>query len=381
MNVATTKEEYVGRPECENSTDDVIAATSPTREFATVTHGRMEWLDALRGIAALTVVVGHCCGRLWPGVDRFYGETFHIGHAAVIAFFAISGYIIPVSIERASSLRVFWIRRFWRLYPAYWVTLAATLALVAVSKSYPNQGQVTFRMLPLDVGMLRGAVDIPVVAVAWSLWVELVFYALASLVWFAGLNRRPATVAWGLLLLSFCLRRVIPNSVWLGGWYGTWQLFLYLAIMAVGTCLYRLDRGELRPVFAYGALLGLLVFVARLNLATPTDAHMPALIAGLAAFLVARGLQRLEISPTLVWLGRVSYSLYLVHPLIINGLTFVGPRFVTLSVWVAASMALAAVSYSYIEAPGERLGRHLTTRNAFRTASGFSRHTVAADGL
>jgi peptidoglycan/LPS O-acetylase OafA/YrhL len=105
-----------------------IAATSATRESTTIAHGRVEWLGALRGIAALVVVIGHGCGFLWRGVDSFYGQTFHAGHAAVIAFFAISGYIIPVSIERTSSLRVFWVRRFWRLYPAYWATFAATLA-------------------------------------------------------------------------------------------------------------------------------------------------------------------------------------------------------------------------------------------------------------
>lgn len=319
-------------------------------------------------MAALTVLLGHGGCLLWTSVERFYGQTLHVGHAAVIAFFAISGYIIPVSIERSSSLTVFWIRRFWRLYPAYWATLVMTVGLVTLGKTYPGQGELISSMLPLDLLMVRGSLGIPLVAVAWTLWVELAFYGLASLIWLVGLHGRPATVAWGLMFFSFGLRHFAPRMSWLSGWNHTWEILFYFAIMAVGTCLYRLDRGELRPRVAYGAVAGLVLIMAKHIFQSRGEAHASALLVGLVAFLVFRQLRYCEIAGPVRWLGRISYSLYLVHPAVMIGFGSLGPKPLTMLVWAAASLVLAALSYRYIEAPAERFGRYLTSSGVRRTA-------------
>ncbi len=334
-----------------------------------VARGRIEWLDALRGLAAFTVLMSHGSRSLWGSVDRFFATTVPLDHAAVIAFFAISGYIIPVSIERSSSLRVFWIRRFWRLYPSYWFTLAMTLGLIVLRPETHGENAPGLSLLPLDVLMVRGALGFPIVPVAWTLWVELVFYGLASLLWLAGLHRRPATVAWVLMFLSYGVRRYAPEWNWLSGWCHTWDLLLFLAIMSVGTCLYRLDRGELRPLAAYGALAGLLLYLVRFFVATRGQYFSGALLLGFLAFLIARQLRNVEIPRLFLWLGRISYSLYLVHPVVMAGIGAVGPRPVTLLIWVAVSLVMAALSYRFIEAPAERFGRYLTSSKPVESPS------------
>ncbi len=342
--------------------------TSPEPRTSRVAGARVEWLDALRGIAAFTVLLGHGGCVLWATLDGFYARRMHVGHIAVIAFFVISGYVIPMSVERTSSLRVFWIRRFWRLYPAYAATLVMAGALLALGRSVPNQGEPSLLMLPFDLAMIRGAVGFPIVAGAWTLWVELVFYGLVSLIWLAGLHKRPAAIAWSLMFLSYGLRHYAPGMTLLTGGYHSWELLLYLAIMSVGTCLHRLDRGELRPMVAYGAVAGLALLLVRLIYVSAGDPHAPARLAGVLAFLVARQLYHVEIPGLFLWLGRISYSLYLVHPVVIAGLGPVGPRPLTLLVWAGVSLVVASLSYRFIEAPAERFGRYLTSSGRTRPA-------------
>ena len=56
-------------------------------------------------------------------------QYVNIGRFGVVAFFLVSGYIIPFSLERGGSVRRFAVGRFFRLYPLYWVSLVAILVI------------------------------------------------------------------------------------------------------------------------------------------------------------------------------------------------------------------------------------------------------------
>src|SRR5215212_1633861 len=88
---------------------------------------RLHFLDALRGVAALAVFFAHACGVLFPGFNDIAFSRFDLGNFGVMLFFLCSGFIIPVSLERQGSLRVFWLRRLFRLFPLYWLTIAILL--------------------------------------------------------------------------------------------------------------------------------------------------------------------------------------------------------------------------------------------------------------
>ena len=85
--------------------------------------GRLDFLDAIRGYAALAVFLGHAGLALWPGFREFDFSRFAIGNFGVILFFLCSGFIIPVSLERQNSLKRFWLRRLCRLFPLYWFSI------------------------------------------------------------------------------------------------------------------------------------------------------------------------------------------------------------------------------------------------------------------
>jgi len=86
---------------------------------------RLAWLDALRGYAALVVVVFHLSPTVL-GSDRHLAlyRHFDLGKYGVLLFFLVSGYVIPMSLERHGSLRRFWIGRLCRIYPAYLAAIA-----------------------------------------------------------------------------------------------------------------------------------------------------------------------------------------------------------------------------------------------------------------
>lgn len=94
---------------------------------------RLENIDGLRAIAALSVLVQHMFGDMLrhSGVEStpLYPYTsawvhhFDLGRFGVVLFFLISGFVVPFSIKGNKPLRRFAISRFFRLYPALWLAL------------------------------------------------------------------------------------------------------------------------------------------------------------------------------------------------------------------------------------------------------------------
>lgn len=89
---------------------------------------RYNFLDDLRGIAALAVFMQHLLGHIYHTIQEFHplyksvyfllAETVDWGRFGVVLFFLVSGFIIPSSLNK-SSILTFIIGRFFRLYPAY----------------------------------------------------------------------------------------------------------------------------------------------------------------------------------------------------------------------------------------------------------------------
>ena len=101
---------------------------------------RLTNVDGLRGIAAVLVIMGHWSEFIInhsPGttiarvLHTAQVEYFSSGRTGIVAFFCISGYVIPFSFRGTRPKTAFLISRFFRLYPAYWVSMG--VGLVAIS--------------------------------------------------------------------------------------------------------------------------------------------------------------------------------------------------------------------------------------------------------
>ena len=101
-------------------------------------QGRLDHIHGLRGLAAVAVVIEHAAliARA-SGASLFSGvlHAIDLGRFGVVLFFLISGLVIPFSFSGETPLRTFAIRRAFRLYPVYWLSIPV-LALVGTAGGY-----------------------------------------------------------------------------------------------------------------------------------------------------------------------------------------------------------------------------------------------------
>jgi len=402
---------------------------------------RLAWLDALRGFAALTVVGFHL-SPLMIGAERHLAIMRHIdlGKYGVLLFFLVSGYVIPMSLERHGDLRRFWAGRLCRIYPAYLAAVALVAVLAAAGlmrwpaslRADPVTGVLAHVTMLPDLLGVRGAVR-----VFWTLSYEMTFYLVVSGLFAWRLHRHSAWWASGLAVTALLAGRLLPDGllgatvaarrltaavlvvavalvvagfltrrlVPLAGAGGlcfvllpavnghptpdstvisSWQGLLLLAVMFAGTVAYRAQHGRLGRGSATAALgvVALAVIGAHwTHLGNPV-AHRVwvANVAAVAAtFLFAYMMRKRAVPAILTWLGQISYSLYLLHAIVLFLIPRAVPDLGTRTPLVRAAtglaylivvLGLAWASYRMVELPGQALGRRLVARLSHRPATG-----------
>ncbi len=292
---------------------------------------RLAQLDALRGIAALAVVLFHYTTRY----DQLFGHVeaplvaFPHGWLGVNLFFMISGFVIFMTLERTARPMDFVVSRFSRLYPAYWGAIVLTFAMTHAI-GLPGK-TVGWDVLAVNVTMVQGFFGVPHVdGVYWTLEVELLFYAWALL------SFRLAGAA-GLrhfLLACLALRLVYAAALAFWGvnlpWMGQrWLLLPYICWFALGVTIYRLSRrgGVMGAPSSSSGMSSLLLpptqarwdvalaFAALVVMGVCDGWHQAMLAAVFYAVLygAAKGRWTWLEHPALLWLGAISYTLYLLH--------------------------------------------------------------------
>lgn len=402
----------------------MIASMSrmPTiQEAPQQTRRRLAWLDALRGIAALVVVVEHALEPLLPEARQPVKAVFEPGWYGVMVFFLVSGYIVPASLERRGSVRAFWISRFFRLYPLFGVCVAGMALLVAVGWDDLHLWWGS-RPVSLALGhltMLQNLLYMPnLVNVLWTLSYEMAFYLLLTVMFTFGVNRRSTTAALGFAavavlgagalpvtllsaggsgrmltvtllvtaLVAVGLAAVLKGSgavrqagaIVIGvtvlgllmvnqGYPGPWQGLLILATMFAGTALYRAEQSEISWRQAGWVVL---VPLAGIWLARDEFGLQTAMAAAWITFAAGMALRHRNAPRALAWLGLVSYSIYLLHPLLLESVQRFWPeplsaplglRLVALAGVVGLLLGLSALTWRFVETPAQRLGKRLAS--------------------
>ncbi|NQX27050.1 acyltransferase [Microbacteriaceae bacterium VKM Ac-2854] len=331
--------------------------TTPAAETISRT-GRIEFLEAVRGIAALVVVLYHAAALASPAFEQFSRNVIDFGRVGVVAFFLVSGYIIPLSI-RGRGVRSFAVRRFFRLYPLYWLVLAIALIVFAA-----RWGTPPFDLIGIvsNAAMLQSYVGAEsIISVAWTLCIELLFYVQIAV--FALLKRLDVSYRMGWFWLAVFLATGVVQR--LGAELPTFTIFLVLAGM--GQAFFLLDdprrRAEARALIVAGIVLvpvGVLIGVDDSGLWPPATA-IASYLGGVLVFVAAYALRGRVVPAALLWLGTISYALYLVHPLLLDAAAALAAPWA----WVAAVLAsilLAPLAHRFVERPAIALGRRLTPR-------------------
>lgn len=363
---------------------------NPTDQAGSAASVRLGHVDTMRAVAALLVFIHHCFDQsaayalASPVATAILAANgiVDFGRFGVELFFIISGYVIPFSLlgRTGRTVPAFVVSRLFRLYPMYWVTLVAYLLTMPTS--------VQWYVIAINTTLLDRFVGVAgVVGWAWTLQVELVFYALSAVLFASGALSRPKVVAAVFCAISGYLLATV--ALRLGGGpllpFG-WPTFM--ALMVGGTVLRFVDEGRMRGgvLVALGVVgfLAIRLAVAVLVFADPSRAgahwtqdFIP-VFAAVVTFLLMNGPLRLNWRPV-AWVGTISYSVYLLHPLVANVVLPVVVRvtgetspFVIFTVLLVSVLAVSSLTYLLVERPSIEFGHGIARRLAIRPpARGF----------
>lgn len=325
---------------------------------------RIEYLDAIRGVASLMVVVQHSV-ELWvPRFLRWSLDYVNFGRVGIVAFFLVSGYVVGLTLT-SQSAQTFSVRRFWRLYPAYW---AATIVYVAASVGTGSfkLDEYSIFVLILNVAMLQGFLGlVSVLGVAWTLGLEIVFYLQS--VAMKLVSHLEKGVWLGFIWLVLFAVQVAANEFMGVNFQLPVPLMLFTA--SFGFAWYLWDTKKCKAVFAYLAaaltavpLLGGLLVAAKVDQEGWSSIGFNAsYLLGVALFAIAYSLRSRQSAPALIWLGSISYGLYLIHASILVTLqVFDLPAPVLVSAAVLASILAGWAMHMVLERPAIGFGRKIT---------------------
>lgn len=153
--------------------------------------GKLAWVEAARGSAAVLVVFVHASSMLSGPKDFGYSAfagLFSFGHAGVDFFFVLSGFIILHThfheLGRADAAPTYLWKRIVRLFPSYWVCLALYGAAYAVSPSATRFEQDA-GVIATSILLIPHPAQLTILSVSWTLHHELLFYLLFLTLFFS----------------------------------------------------------------------------------------------------------------------------------------------------------------------------------------------------
>jgi peptidoglycan/LPS O-acetylase OafA/YrhL len=394
------------------------------------TGNRLAWLDVLRGLAALCVVFNHFGYFVPSRLNAPVYQWVNPGDYGVFVFFLISGYIVPASLERKGSVRTFWVSRLFRLYPLYLLAVAIAVALYVVhvgglrGEGADPETSVLSQMLMMS-NVLAGR-NLP--NVVWSLSYEMIFYLLLTALFMARVHKRSSRYALAFAAVAVALGGLLPqayftSNLWSprvialvadlvvltglavavglrgmprlvgavlaamvgltllafnGTWLFPWEALSILALMFTGTMLYRAEQAQ----YSWPKAIAIAVAVLGMAIAAGLWHHNPGnnfvwertwfmsvFLAGLT-FGIGLTLRHVRWPRVLTWLGLISYSVYLLHPALIEvyrHLSWTAHHSFWIQVFIdalflAILLAVCSATYLLVERPMQNVGRRLARR-------------------
>lgn len=311
---------------CGRGQPETLPATAQTGTPTGPPGGRLLLIDALKGFAAQLILLHHLVSygplaaaahRMWPGLSLW---VYEYGRMAVYVFLVVAGFLAAriLAADRlphaGHPLGLIW-QRYMRLLPAFFISVLLAVAVAGLARLGLQDDMLpaapTVPQLLSYLFLLHGLLGVPSLSVGvWYVPIDLQLYALwVAMLWLAGYSgaayRRP-------LALILVALLAMASLFWFNRNPGldNWGIYFFYAY-ALGILSWWLTRPE-RSLW----WLGLLLVVVGVSLVH--DFRLRVAIALLVALLLAM-VQRhdwlqqgLDVA-LLRWLGRISFSVFLVH--------------------------------------------------------------------
>lgn len=331
--------------------------------------------DLIRYLAAISVMMLHYASYSMILSDQAGVFMDKVRYTAllfpgVVMLFALSGFLAPASMERAGTGKVFYRRRFFRIYPELWGCTLVNLVVVGVLVPELLDGTIVFWLGTQVFGIANtpsclkpfatGSINGPL----WTIFIEVQFYLLMGL--FYQILKRLKNYQW-VLLLAGCAAGNLLCEAMAGHWggivskvierfflpYALWFLIGVLCYQKRQRLLFILQR-------AFLPLLAVYLLLARLPVTVPgyytnmtIGILLPFLVIGCGYLLPGFRLR-----------CDLSYEMFLYHWIVLNVIVHFDllnrlPWYVCLAVFFFATIVLSWLSWQFVRKPAERLGKKL----------------------
>lgn len=392
----------------DTSSAKILKANAPSNAQHKTENGKLDYIDALRGIAALSIVIYHVYGiagsayPLYIIPDRFIGLAL----TGIPLFFIISAFTLYLSLDKKEKEKKkflkFYLRRFFRIAPLFYFLLLFVLfdsiilhnGAISWSEVLANFTFI-FNLFPQFSKSLFSD--------GWTVGVEMLFYLVLPLIYIVVNNIRRSVLlffviygisegAWQLLNI------IIGESIMTSTNYNFYNFFHWAYIFPIGIVVYLIYksylpkiRNDYKATLAFGMLLLsliiLFIFVNNMTLAmTLYDLYNPlvgftswlpmsSIAFVLMVFSLSLASNRIIVNRLTRFFGTISYSLYLIHPFIVDQLKSAYVFIYDHAIWstdlalflcIVLTLLIATpvslLTYYFIESPGIRMGKKVMAK-------------------
>lgn len=334
---------------------------------------RIYEIDALRGFACLMVVFNH-----YGVYGQMSGLGLNVGCVGVDLFFIISGFVISLTIEQDFSWKHFLINRFSRLFPSYWFCLILSAFAIVLSYPYIDEPAPTsdfYETFLANTTMFQFYLNYPNIDGSyWTLIIELLFYAFIFIFLLLKKKHLIEIIGGIFLLFPLCLiifyKEIVANEP-VYYYISKTPLLPYFPLFYSGIIFYKL-KFEKKDNVRWGMIV--LCFILQLLMFDKFYSNGPELsitqysctlfVIYVCFVLYIHNKLSFIVNKYTVWLGGISYCLYLIHQSI--GVRIILPFLhyhLHINFWVAfviSFLAVLGLAYgvtNYIEKPGIKLIR------------------------
>jgi peptidoglycan/LPS O-acetylase OafA/YrhL len=350
------------------------------------TKGHLKFLDSARGIAALMVFFSHFIARTFQDkINVHYFFFVFNGNDAVSFFFVLSGFVLSykyIILNKPLDIKQFYVNRVFRLFPAYFLTVLVSAWL--------------FHRLDPTILLVRDVL----VANKTGFWEEALLFRFHNNYYYPGWTLTIEML--GSFLIPFYIalaiknKKFIPYLIVVTLIIGNNIFYSYLFLFGILACTnyHAISADSFRQTKWFKYRYSIIIAAILLFSIRQFDAIFPfgpdykylasylgidfftytglACFVFLVAILHSKKTQRFLNNKVLVFLGKISYGIYLVHPFVItalyikaepllvknnyNAATFIPVALIS----IAAVILVATCMHYWIELPFIRLGKRIT---------------------